>query len=127
VLFKAVDPESFEDLIEQFLRRQYVQNISNVEVKILTNLRIEAALSPLFVTDRDVLVTFDDEAEAFRWGIRFQGLHYRALVERWFDDLWASVSDRRLVYSRGRFNEGAITQIRKELTAMQALRAGQTA
>lgn len=126
VLFKAVRPADFQDLVERFLRRQYVMGTSNVEVKILADPSTEAALSPLFITDRDVLLNFDDAAGAFRWGVRFQGLHYRALVERWFDDLWASIPDNYLVYSCGSFNETAIGRIRQELAAMEAWTAAKS-
>lgn len=122
VIFNVVSVSDFDDLLEQFLRRQLLEKTSNAEAKILTRPKIEGTLAPLFITDRDVLLTFDDAASAFRWGVRFQGLQYRTLVERWFDDLWASIPDSYLVHSRRGFEEGTIERIREELKAAETER-----
>jgi hypothetical protein len=55
-----------------------------------------------------------------RWGVLFQGPQYLVLFQRWFDDLWASIPDSYLVYSRDGFNENAIDRIRKELEAPES-------
>jgi hypothetical protein len=56
------------------------------------------------MTDRDVLMIFDDAMAGIRWGVWFQNPQYRALFERWFDDIWASISDRYRIFSRTGFN-----------------------
>jgi hypothetical protein len=92
----------------------------NVELKILVRPRIEAMLSPAVLTDRDALMIFDDSTDGLRWGVLFQGPQYLVLFQRWFDDLWASIPDSYLVYSRDGFNENAIDRIRKELEAPES-------
>jgi len=37
------------------------------------------------------------------------GPQYRVFFERWFDDLWASIPDSYLVYSRNGFTKSAIS------------------
>jgi hypothetical protein len=39
---------------------------------------------------------------------------------RWFDDLWASISDTYVIYSRSGLNQKALDRIRKELEAADA-------
>jgi hypothetical protein len=93
---------------------------SNFEAKVLVRPRVEAMLSPGTITDRDVVMSFDDAGGFFRWCFWFQGPQYRALVERWFDDLWANIPDNYLIYSRNGFNQDAIDRIRKELGAAES-------
>ena len=109
--------EHFDIILDQFIRQLLVRKPSNVEIKAFTRQRIEATLSPAVVTDRDVLMIFDDATAGIRWGVWFQNPQYRALFERWFDDLWSSIPDSYLIYSRNGFNQGAIDRIRKELEA----------
>ena len=112
----ATTLENFDTAMEQFLSALSVRP-SNVELKFLLRPRIEAMLSPGLMTDRDVVMTFDDATAAYRWGVRFQGPQYLTLFERWFDDLWAGIPDNYLVYSHRGFNQSAIDLIRKELEA----------
>ena len=83
-------------------------------------------LSPAVMTDRDALMIFDDATAGLRWGVRFQGPQYLPLFERWFDDLWASIPDSYLIYSRNGFNQSAIDLIRKQLEAQESSQARQT-
>jgi len=92
---------------------QYAEKPSNVDVKILVRHRVEAMLSPAAITDRDVVMMFDDAAASFQWGFWFQGQQYRALFERWFDDLWSNIPDSYLIYSRNGFKESVIDRIRE--------------
>ena len=114
--------ENFDGHIERNVPMLFGENgkPSNFEAKILVRPRIEAMLSPGLITDRDVVMSFDDAAGFFHWGFWFQGLQYRALLERWFDDLWASIPDSYVIYSRNGFNQGAIDRIRKELAAIES-------
>ncbi|MGO9266082.1 MAG: hypothetical protein ACLQBA_14585 [Candidatus Binataceae bacterium] len=82
-------------------------------------------LSPAVMTDRDVVMVFDDATAGLRWGVRFQGPQYLPLFERWFDDLWASIPDTYLIYSGKGFNQSAIDHIRKELEAVESSQAPQ--
>ena len=125
-LFAVTTRESFDAFLDQYFRRQYAAKPSNVETKILVRPKVETMLSPGMITDRDVAMSFDDAAVSFHWGFWFQGPQYRALLERWFDDLWASIPDSYLIYSRNGFNETAIERIRKELEALEAAQARQT-
>ena len=126
-IFGMADIQTFDSWLEQFARPGFAGKPSNVEVKILVRPRIEAMLSPGLMTDCDVVMTFDDAAAAFRWGVWFQGAQFVALLERWVDDLWASIPDSYLIYSRNGFNENAIDRIRKELEALESAPARQTA
>ena len=84
-------------------------------------------LSPSLITDRDVVMTFDDATASFQWAFWFQGPQYLTPLVRWYDDLWASIPDSYLIYSRNGFNESAIDRIRQELEALESAQAGQTA
>jgi hypothetical protein len=99
----------------------------NLELKFFVRPEIEAMLSPGLMTDRDVVTIFDDTAAGLRWGVWFQGPQYLALFQRWFDDLWASIPDRYLVYSSKGFNQNAIDLIRKELELTATTTDRQTA
>ncbi len=92
----------------------------NFEFKVIVRPTIEATLSPTAITDRDAVLVFDDAPASFQCGFSYQGPQHVALLERWFDDLWANIPDSYLVYSRGGLNEVAIERIRKELAAAEA-------
>jgi hypothetical protein len=96
-------------------------------MKILVRPRIEAMLSPAVMTDREALMIFDDATAGLRWGVSFQGPQYLVLFQRWFDDLWATIRDSYLIYSRNGYNESAIDRIRKEFQALESAPARQTA
>ncbi len=106
----------------QQLRQICRESPTNLEVKIMIRPRIDSILSPVVITDRDVVLTFDDATSSFRWGFRFQGQQHRALLERWFDDLWANIPDTYRIYSRRGFSEDAIERIRNELAAIEGVR-----
>jgi hypothetical protein len=92
-IFAFVTLDNFDRSLEQHARRNFAGKPSNVEYKVLVRPRAEAMLSPGVITDRDVVMMFDDTIGSHRWGVRFQGAQYRALMERWFDDLWANIPD----------------------------------
>jgi hypothetical protein len=119
--------QNFNVSLEQFAHGLYAGKPSNVELKILVRPRIEAMSSPALMTDRDALMVFDDAAAGLRWGVWFQSPQYLVLFERWFDDLWASIPDSYLAYSRTGFNQSAIDRIRMELEAAESSQAPQTA
>jgi len=89
----------------------------NFESKFLvrTRSRPEAVLTANLITDRDVIVTLDDDSARSRWGFLFQGRQYVTLFSRWFDELWASIPDTYRFYSRAGLNEAVIEGTRKEL------------
>jgi len=103
--------EHFDFAMEHVLQPMAAERPSNVEYKVLVRPKTEATLSPTLITDRDVVMTFDDAAAGFHWGIRFQSPQYLALFTRWFDDLWASIPDSYLIYSRSGFDQSAIEVI----------------
>ena len=125
VAFAAL--QEFDVTLEQATRPLLAGKPTNVEFKILVRPRIEAMLSPAVMTDRDALMIFDDATTGLRWGVWFQGPQYLPLFERWFDDLWASIPDSYLIYSRIGFNQSAIDRIRKELEVIEGAQARQTA
>lgn len=84
---------------------------------MLPRVKVESGLSPQTITDRDAILVFDDENTAFRWGFLFRGVQHVSLLTRWFDDLWASIPDSRIVYSRNGANEKALNRIRMEIEA----------
>jgi hypothetical protein len=110
--------DNFDRSLE-LLRPILEQKPLNFDYKILVRPQAEAMLSPGLITDHDVLTTFDDAA-AFRWGVWFQGPQYLPLFARWFDELWASIPESYLVYSRNGFNQSAIDRIRNELEPADA-------
>jgi hypothetical protein len=119
--------QDFDLAFEPVARQALAGNPANVELKILVRPRIESMLSPAVMTDRDVIVVFDDATAALRWGVSFQGPQYLALFQRWFDDLWASISDSYLIYSRTGLNQAAIDLIRNELETRDGAQVRQTA
>jgi hypothetical protein len=122
----ATNLQNFDFTLDQSARRAYAAKPSNLEMKLLVRPRMEAMLYPAVITDRDVVTIFED-AGSLRWGIWFQGRQYVALFERWFDDLWASIPESYLFYSRGGFNDSVIAPIRKELEVIESAQAHQTA
>jgi hypothetical protein len=119
--------QNFNVSLDQFGHGLYAGKPSNVELKILVRPRIEAMSSPALMTDRDTLMVFDDAGAGLRWGVWFQSPQYLALFTRWFDDLWASIPDNYVIYSRNGFNESAIDRIRQELAAIESSQARQSA
>ncbi len=115
--------ENLDYWLEQ-LRQICAAGPTNLEVKIMIRPRIDSVLSPVVITDRDVVLTFDDATSSFRWGFRFQGQQHRALLERWFDDLWANIPDAYRIYSRRGFSEESIGRIRNELEAIEQTGVG---
>jgi hypothetical protein len=118
--------DNFDRSLDQLIRPILAGKPSNFEYKVLVRARAEAMLSPGLITDHDVVTTFDDNT-AFRWGVWFQGPQYLPLFARWFDELWASIPESYLIYSRNGFNQSAIDRIRKELETMESGQARQTA
>ena len=96
----------------------------NHETKLLIRARsrAEAILTPNLVTDREAIVTLDDDRTNNRWGFLFRGSQYVAVFARWFDELWASIPDSYLIYSRNGLNEKAVDRIRKELEVAETVR-----
>jgi hypothetical protein len=101
-------------------------NPLNLEVKIFAKLRVQSLLSPQTITDRDTALVFDDASAAFRWGLMLEGVQYASLFARWFDDLWASVPDTHLVYSRKGLDQQALDLLRSEIAAIEAAQVRQT-
>lgn len=95
-------------------------NPVNWEVKILARSRAEAMLSPSFISDREVLLTHDDTNEVWNWGVLFQGQRYVSSFARWFDDMWGSIADTQMIYSRGRLIQAGVDAVRKALEAMES-------
>jgi hypothetical protein len=118
---------NFDTTLEQLLAALSAGKPTNRELKVLVRAKAEATLSPTLITDRDVLMTFDDSSASDRWGIWFRGPQHRAFFERWFDDLWASILESYLLYSRNGFNENAISRIRKEFEEIEAAQTRQSA
>jgi hypothetical protein len=119
-MFSFVTLDNFDSFLEHQVRPNLVNKPSNVEYKVLVRPRIEAMLSPGLITDRDIVSSFDSTAGFYQWAFWFQGPQYRALMERWFDDLWANIPETYVIYSRNGFNQSAIDRIRKELEAVEA-------
>jgi hypothetical protein len=113
------DLENFDRWRESIQPLYFERTPLNSETKILVRIRSrpEGVLTPNLVTDRDVIVTLDDDRTNNRWGFLFQGRQYVAVFARWFDELWASISDDYLVESRGEVNQKAVSEIGKELEA----------
>jgi hypothetical protein len=111
---------NFESYCENILREVVERKVLNFELKFLVRSRDEAVLSPNLITDRDVLLTFDDANAPTRWGLLLQGRQYVTVFARWFDELWASIPDAYVVYSRNGLRQAALDRIRKELEAAEA-------
>lgn len=116
------DLEQFEFILERLVGPWFEKKPLNLELKFMVQPRIHHShLSPL-IADRDSILTFDDENAMFRWGILFQGRQYATLFTRWFDEIWTSVSDAYLVYTRNGLNQKALERIRAELGGENASR-----
>jgi hypothetical protein len=126
MLIRFANAEGFDRTMQMFAPGIELNPI-NVEIKMFTRAKVESGLSPQTITDREVVLAFDDANAALRWGLLFEGRQYAGLFARWFDDLWASIPDANLVYSRNGLNQKAIDLIRKELGAPEASQARQTA
>jgi hypothetical protein len=114
VLVRLATVEDFELNLEVMDAPYFERNPMNLELKFAVHPQHDAVLSPLLITDRETLLVFDD-AIPMHWGLLIEGREYAALCIRWFDDLWASVPDANLVYSRSGLNQKALERIRKEL------------
>jgi hypothetical protein len=120
--------ESFDLWRENIAPVFNAQNPLNVETKILIRARgrAEAVLTPNLITERDAIVTLDDDNLNNRWGFRFQSLQYVAVFARWFDELWTSIPESYLIQTRSGPDERAVARIRKELEAMESGRVEAT-
>jgi hypothetical protein len=49
------------------------RNALDSELKILADAQPEALVSPMFITDRAVLLSYDDEMSSFRSGVALEG------------------------------------------------------
>jgi hypothetical protein len=113
---------SLNRLCERDLAQAAELKAINYEAKYFCKANAEPTLSPTIVTDREAVVVFDDQSANFRWGIQFQGRKTSTFFVQWFDDLWASIPDTHLVYSRKGLNHQALDLIRKELEALESAR-----
>jgi hypothetical protein len=99
----------------------------NYETKLLIRARSrsEAILTPNVVTDREAIVSLDDDRTNNRWGFLFRGSQYVAVFARWFDELWASIPDAYLIQSRSQIDQKAVDEavdrIRKELETAEGI------
>jgi hypothetical protein len=91
-------------------------HVLNAESKILVRSRPEGLLSPALITDRAVLLSYDDETSPYRWGVVLEGQQYVTLFARWFDDRWAAIPERHMVFARNGLNQKAVDLVRKNLT-----------
>jgi hypothetical protein len=127
VLFACATSEMF-DRFMKFAQAVVIEPGSlNVECKVIVRSKPEALLSPAQITDRDVVLVYDDEQSSYRWGLVLQGRQYVALFSRWFDDRWAATPDRYQIYGRGLLNQNAVEQFRKELESAEAVSDQRTA
>jgi hypothetical protein len=115
-LVGAATAEGLEATIKIFAPT-FEQGVLNFELKMFTRSNVESILSPQTITDREAVLAFDDASAALRWGVTFEDRHCAALLGRWFDDLWASVPQTNLIYSRTGLNQAAIDRFRRELAA----------
>jgi hypothetical protein len=113
-------------ILERLVGPIFERHPLNFELKFLVQSKIQHALLSPVITDREAMLTFDDVNAMFRWGILFQGRQYTMLFARWFDEVWTSIPDSHLVYSRGGLNESAIDLIKKELERSDVTTSRQT-
>ena len=97
-------------------------NPLNLELKLVARPSTGSQLTPELVTDRDCVLTFNDPVAGFRWGIVVRGHEYRLLIARWLDDLWGSIPDTHLVYSRNGLNKKVLELVRKEAETVERIR-----
>jgi len=83
---------------------------------------VEGMLSPLIITDRDVVLYYDDDTAAYLWGIVIHGSQYAALFANWFDNRWNALSDANLAVSRRGYHEDNIRRMRAELEVLNSSR-----
>jgi hypothetical protein len=130
VIVTVTDVENFDYWREHIAPFYWDRKPLNLELKVRVRVHssgTEAHMTPHIVTDRDVVVSLDDDNASYRWGFLFQGRQYVAVFARWFDELWAGLPDSHLVYSRTGANEKALDRVRKELEAAETASDRRTA
>jgi hypothetical protein len=114
--------ESF-DKTNDIIRSASLGTKTNLELKFFVRPVVEGMLSPLIITDRDVVLYYDDDTAAYRWGIVIHGSQYTALFASWFDTRWNALSDTSLAISRRGFHEDNLRRMRAELEVLNSSRA----
>jgi len=119
LIFACATTEAIDQIAESIQTIFEKSAVLNVEIKVPVKGSPERSLSPNMITDRAVFLVYSDEGGPFRWGLALHGHQYAGLFAQWFDDLWFSIPENCLVYSRSGLNQKAIDRIRKELSALE--------
>jgi hypothetical protein len=129
VVLTVTGVENFEYWRDQIMPYYLKQKPLNLELKV--RMRVggssEGQLTPNIVTDRDVVVCLDDDKASHRCGFLFHGDQFVAVFARWFDELWTSIPNEYLVYSRAGLNETALNRIRQQLVNAESAQERLTA
>jgi hypothetical protein len=114
------------DTFVTFLPTRYEDKV-NCEIKVLLRARAEALLSPVLITDREVVLSYDDETATYRWGMVLHGRQYVTLFAHWFDARWAAIPEIQLLWTHRGLNRIAADMVRRELEATESAQCRQTA
>ena len=129
VVLTVIGMENFDYWRDQIMPYYLKQRPLNLELKVRVRVgaSTEGQLTPNIVTDRDVVVSLDDDKASHRCGFLFQGDQFVAVFARWFDDLWTSIPNEYLVYTRAGLNEAALNRIRQQLVIAGSAQERRTA
>jgi hypothetical protein len=123
VVLTVTGVENFEYWRDHIMPYYLKQKPLNLELKV--RIRVggssEGQLTPNIVTDRDVVVSLDDDKASHRCGFLFHGSQFVAVFARWFDELWMSIPNEYLVYTRAGLNEAALNRIRQQLVNAESV------
>jgi hypothetical protein len=120
------DLSTLETYTNEVLRPFVDQRPLNLDVKFVVRPKPVTLLYPLVISDREVLLTYHDLRSVTPFALLLRGDQYVSVFARWYDELWASIPDSYLIYSRNGFNESAVDRSRKELAAIESAQARQT-
>jgi hypothetical protein len=114
------------DSFVKFLPPLY-DNKVNCEIKVLVRSRAEALVSPALITDRDVVLSYDDDSATYRWGMVLHGRQYATLFAHWFDARWTAIPETHLLWTHRGFSQPAADALRSEVEATESVQARATA
>jgi hypothetical protein len=109
------DLDTFERYRNDMLQPVSEQKPLNFELKFIVRPELVTLFYPLVISDREVLFTCHDFRRVLPLALVLRGEQYAQVFAHWLDELWASIPNTQLVYSRNGLDEKALERIRAEL------------
>ncbi len=114
-LVAFADLGAFEAYRNDLLQPIVEQKPLNLDVKFIVWPELVTLLYPIIITDKDTLLTCHDLRSVTPFALLLRGEQYVSVFSHWYDELWASIPNTQLVYSRSGLDEKAIDRIRAQL------------